>query len=93
MSNYSLDNSLSSTTVATNGNDNKGDNERTSVVYGTDNVISTELQFFSNSNRKIDTCMNYTRPHLAIALGYTRSNRNLRGAFILLDILKDKLGL
>ena len=63
----------SSDNSATNGNHNMNDNERTNVVYDTDNVISTELQFFSNSKRKIDTCMNYTRPHLAIALDPIRN--------------------
>ena|GEM_PF-7087495 len=37
--------------------------ERTEVLQ---NVIRIELQFFSNSGQKIDTCMNYTRPALAI---------------------------
>jgi two-component system sensor histidine kinase VicK len=43
-------------------------NELTKVRYGTQNVLDTELQFFSNSNEKIDTCMNYTRPQLAIEI-------------------------
>src|SRR6476620_6762267 len=38
------------------------------VLYGVDNVINTELQFFSDSKCRIDTCMNYTRPQLAIEL-------------------------
>src|SRR4030095_3406321 len=49
------------------------DNERTNVVYGTDNVINTELQFFSNASKRIDTCMNYTRPQLAVALDPIRN--------------------
>jgi hypothetical protein len=60
--------------AATNDNNNNiNNNERTNVVDGTDNVISTELQFFSNSKEKIDTCMNYTRPQLAIALDPIRN--------------------
>jgi two-component system sensor histidine kinase VicK len=43
-------------------------NELTKVRYGTQNVLDTELQFFSNSNEKIDSCMNYTRPQLAIEI-------------------------
>ena len=35
-------------------------------MYGTDNVISTELRFFSEAKTRIDTCMDYTRPTLAI---------------------------
>jgi hypothetical protein len=42
--------------------------EKTEVLNGTDNVIDTELQFFANSKQRIDTCMNYTRPSLAVAL-------------------------
>jgi hypothetical protein len=42
---------------------------KTKVFYGFDNVINTELEFFYNSkNNKIDTCMNYTRPRLAIEI-------------------------
>ncbi|MDP9289421.1 MAG: ATP-binding protein, partial [Thermoproteota archaeon] len=37
-------------------------------MYGVDNVIDAELQFFANSKTKIDTCMNYTRPSLAVIL-------------------------
>jgi two-component system, OmpR family, sensor histidine kinase VicK len=42
--------------------------ERTEVLYGTDKVISEELQFFSKSKRQIDTCMDHTRPPLAIGI-------------------------
>ena len=44
----------------------------TELIYGIDNVIKTELQFFSNAKKRIDTCMNYTRPELAIVLGPIR---------------------
>jgi two-component system, OmpR family, sensor histidine kinase VicK len=38
-------------------------------LYGVvDDVIDAELQFFVNSKTKIDTCMNYTRPSLAVIL-------------------------
>jgi hypothetical protein len=43
--------------------------ERTEVLRGEQNVIGIELQFFSNSDQKIDTCMNHTRPVLAITIG------------------------
>ena len=42
--------------------------ERTDVYYGTDTVLDTELQFFSKSKTRVDTCMNYTRPQLAIEI-------------------------
>ena len=37
-------------------------------MYGIDKVINAELQFFSKASNRIDTCMNYTRPSLAIEL-------------------------
>jgi two-component system sensor histidine kinase VicK len=42
--------------------------ERTEVLYGTDKVISEELQFFFKTKRQIDTCMDHTRPSLAIGI-------------------------
>lgn len=45
-----------------------GDAERTEVLYGTENVINKELQFFSRAKNRIDTCMDYTRPSLAIGI-------------------------
>jgi hypothetical protein len=60
-------------------------NELTKVHYGTQNVLDSELQFFSNSNEKIDSCMNYTRPQLAIEI------EQIKNAFIdvlALDILR-----
>jgi hypothetical protein len=48
-----------------NFNENIGN---TQVLYGIDNVINTELQFYSKTRGKIDTCMNYTRPPLAIEI-------------------------
>ena len=37
-------------------------------MHGVNNVIDAELEFFSNSKKRIDTCMNYTRPSLAVIL-------------------------
>ena len=37
-------------------------------MHGVDNVIDAELEFFANSKKGIDTCMNYTRPSLAVIL-------------------------
>src|SRR5205823_13780008 len=42
--------------------------ESTEVLYGTNNVMSTELRFFSQAKTRIDTCMDYTRPLLAIGI-------------------------
>src|SRR5919202_3065317 len=49
--------------------------ELTEALYGEQNVIGSELRLFSNSKKKIDTCMNYTRPPLAITID------PIRGAF------------
>jgi hypothetical protein len=51
-------------------------NELTEVRYGTQNVLDSELQFFSKSKTRIDTCMNYTRPQLAIEI------EQIKNAFI-----------
>jgi two-component system sensor histidine kinase VicK len=40
----------------------------TRLIEGIDNVLNAELQFFSNARKRIDTCMNYTRPELVIML-------------------------
>jgi two-component system, OmpR family, sensor histidine kinase VicK len=42
--------------------------ERTEVIHGSERVIDTELRFFSEAKSRIDTCMDYTRPTLAIEL-------------------------
>lgn len=40
----------------------------TKVIHGTTDIIDAEVAFFSNVKKKADTCMNYTRPPLAIGL-------------------------
>ncbi|MGB6592979.1 MAG: hypothetical protein WBE68_15890 [Candidatus Nitrosopolaris sp.] len=47
---------------------NNDTSKRTEVLYGTDNVISTELRLFAEAKNRIDTCMDYTRPTLAIGI-------------------------
>jgi two-component system, OmpR family, sensor histidine kinase VicK len=42
--------------------------QRTEVYYGTENVLNAELRFFVSSKQKIDSCMNNTRPELAIEI-------------------------
>ena len=42
--------------------------ELTEILYGEQNVIRSELRLFSNSKKRIDTCMDYTRPSLAITI-------------------------
>src|SRR5215472_723236 len=48
--------------------------ERTEVLYGTDNVIDNELRFFSEAKTRIDTCMDYSRPALAIGIEAIRKS-------------------
>ena len=50
--------------------------KRTEVLYGTDNVINNELRFFSETKIRIDTCMDSTRPALAIG------NEAIRKSFV-----------
>jgi two-component system, OmpR family, sensor histidine kinase VicK len=48
---------------------NNTQNTKTEIIYGVENVIDAELQFFSKTKRgRIDTCMNFTRPPLAILI-------------------------
>jgi two-component system, OmpR family, sensor histidine kinase VicK len=47
---------------------NNTQNTKTEIYYGVDNVINAELQFFLKAKIKIDTCVNYTRPPLAILI-------------------------
>jgi hypothetical protein len=48
--------------------------EKTEVVYGISNVLNTEIQFFSNARLKVDTCMDYTRPSLALGIESIRKS-------------------
>ena len=42
--------------------------KRTEVLYGEQNVVNTVLQFTSNAKSRIDACVDYTRPSLAIGI-------------------------
>ena len=42
------------------------------MFHGIENVINTELQFFSSSKKRIDICMNYTQPLLSVVVDPTR---------------------
>ena len=60
------------------------------------NIISTEIQLFSNSKKKVDTCMNYTRPQLAITIEPIKNafrNAKKRGIKLryLTEITKDNI--
>ena len=47
--------------------------KRTEVLHGTEDVLNAEVRFFSNTKRRIDTCMNYTRPPLAVGIGQIKN--------------------
>ena len=40
----------------------------TRVIIGTRNVVDAETSFFYRANERIDTCMSYTRPSVALSL-------------------------
>jgi hypothetical protein len=43
-------------------------NERTEVLHDEQNVVNTVLQFASKAKSRIDACVDYTRPSLAIGI-------------------------
>ena len=47
---------------------------KTEIVYGTSNVLNVEIQFFSNARIKVDTCMDCTRPTLALRIESIRKS-------------------
>ncbi|HEY6884037.1 MAG TPA: hypothetical protein VI278_08385, partial [Nitrososphaeraceae archaeon] len=42
--------------------------KRTDVLHGEKNVVNTVLQFTANAKNRIDACVDYTRPSLAIEI-------------------------
>ena len=46
----------------------KAEEATTRVIYGMQNVLEAETGLFQKAKDRIDTCMNYTRPPLAISL-------------------------
>jgi two-component system, OmpR family, sensor histidine kinase VicK len=51
------------------GNNTSADySEKTKILYGSDKVIDTALQFTSNAGIKIDACVDHTRPSLIIEI-------------------------
>ena len=74
----------------------KNTKERTEVVHGIDNVINIVLEFLSQTNNKIDACVDYTRPSLAIdflALKNAFLNAKKRGVKLryVTEITKDNI--
>src|ERR671930_2179371 len=50
--------------------------ETTEVLHGEQNVVNTVLQFTSKAKSRIDACVDYTRPSLAVEI------EELRKAFL-----------
>jgi two-component system sensor histidine kinase VicK len=48
------------------GSYNVQPSERTEIIRGSENVIDAGLKFISNAKTKIDACMDYSRPAIAI---------------------------
>jgi signal transduction histidine kinase len=48
----------------------------TQVIFGKTNAINTELGIFKRASKRIDTCMTYTRPSLAVSI------KQIRDAFL-----------
>ena len=72
------------------------DIERTEVIHGSENVIGTELHFFSEAKTRIHTCMDSTRPELAIAIepirkSFVEAKRNGVQLRYLTEITNDNL--
>ena len=44
----------------------------TQIIFGKRNAINTELGIFKRANKRIDTCMTYTRPSLAVSIKLIR---------------------
>lgn len=42
--------------------------EKTEVFHGGQNVVRKVLQFISNTKRKLDVCIDHTRPSLAFEI-------------------------
>jgi two-component system sensor histidine kinase VicK len=54
--------------IGYSGNNLSNHFEKTKVLYGTDKVIDTALQFTSNARNKIDACVDHTRPSLIVEI-------------------------
>ena len=72
------------------------DVERTEVIHGSERVIGAELRFFSEAKSRIDTCMDSTRPALAIELerirrSFVEAKRNGVQLRYLTEITNDNL--
>ena len=51
-----------------NTNNSSNHSEKTKILYGSDKVIDTALQFTSNARNKIDAYVDHTRPSLIVEI-------------------------
>ena len=70
--------------------------KKTEIIRGSDNVVNVILQVMSNAKHKIDACVDYTRPYLAIQITQIRDallDAKRRGIKIryITEITKDNL--
>jgi signal transduction histidine kinase len=69
--------------------------KRTEAYYGADNVIDAETRFFLNAKRRVDACMNFTRPALAVKTELIKSFIDAKGRGVkvryLTEITKDNI--
>ena len=64
--------------------------ERTEIIRGSENVIDAVLRFASNTTTKIDACLDYTRPALAIEIEpISKSFAEVKGKGIRLRVLTE----
>ena len=68
----------------------------TQIIHGEQNVVNTLMQIISNTKHKIDACVDYTRPYLAIHINQLREvflNAKKRGIKVryLTEINKENL--
>src|ERR687887_412864 len=71
--------------------------ERTEVLRGEQNVVNTVLQFTSKAKSRIDACVDYTRPSLAVKIEQLKKaflnakNRGVRLRYVT-EITEDNVG-
>jgi two-component system, OmpR family, sensor histidine kinase VicK len=72
------------------GSNNIQPSERTEIIRGSENVIDAVLRFASNTKTKIDACLDYTRPALAIEIEpISKSFADIKGKGIRLRVLTE----
>jgi two-component system, OmpR family, sensor histidine kinase VicK len=54
--------------TTTQASQSDSSNQKTEVLRGGQNVVNTVLQFTSKARSRIDACVDYTRPSLAVEI-------------------------